>query len=294
LERAFALLDEVPEPLSAPSARALGRSTGEIEFQNVSFVYGNGRNVLDDISFKVAPGTKVGVLGPTGSGKSTLVSLLTRFYDASSGRILLDGMDIRDCRLSDLRDQFAVVPQDPVLFSTSVKENIAFAVPDADEGMIVAAATAANAHEFITLLPDGYQTRVGDRGSCLSGGERQRVAIARAFLKDAPILILDEPTSAIDVHTETAVMSATEKLLAGRTTFIIAHRLRTLESCDMLLRFEEGKLSVVTHDVKDFLRNLAAEEARPFLDEIVPARFRNTDELIKLAAMDRSAIKSLN
>jgi ATP-binding cassette subfamily B protein len=188
-----------------------------------------------------------------------LLSLLTRFYDPAEGRILLDGVDIHEYRLSELRNQFAIVPQDPVLFSTSIAENIGFARQDVQETELIQAAKMANAHDFITRLPKAYQTEVGDRGACLSGGERQRIAIARAFLKDSPILILDEPTSAVDSRTEAAVMEATNELLAGRTSFMIAHRLSTLENCDMLLRFYDGKLEVISEDVKPFLRHIAAD-----------------------------------
>jgi ATP-binding cassette subfamily B protein len=195
-------------------------------------------------------------VGTTGAGKTTLVNLLTRFYDPSAGQILLDGVDLCDYRLADLRNQFAIVLQEPVLFSTSIAENIAYARPGASEEDIIAAARAANAHEFIVNLPDGYQTRVGERGLRLSGGERQRIALARAFLKDAPILILDEPTSSVDVRTEAGIMEAMERLMRGRTTFLIAHRLSTLQDCDLLARVENGRLVEVRPDVK-----VAIEEA---------------------------------
>jgi ATP-binding cassette subfamily B protein len=284
IERAFALLDEVPEPLDLVHARPLLKSHGKVEFQNVSFVYANGRRVLDNISFTINAGTRVGILGPTGSGKSTLLSLLTRFYDPTEGHILLDGVDIREYRLSDLRNQFAIVPQDPVLFSTSIAENIAFARQGVEEHELIAAAKSANAHDFISRLPHGYQTEVGDRGACLSGGERQRVAIARAFLKNSPILILDEPTSAVDSKTEAAVMSATNDLLLDRTSFMIAHRLSTLEHCDMLLRFDEGRLQVITDDVKAFLRHLAAADSGFSVEELSPAQFHSSTAYVAEAA----------
>lgn len=279
LERAFALLEEVPETLSAPSARAIDSVEGRIEFQSVSFAYPNGRRVLDDVSLIIEPGTKVGILGPTGSGKSTLLSLLTRFYDPGEGRILLDGCDIREFRLRDLRNQFAIVPQDPVLFSTSIAENIAFSTPDVDRETIVAAARAANAETFIEMLPEGYETQVGDRGSCLSGGERQRIAIARAFLKGAPMLILDEPTSAVDGKTEAAVIAAFDRLLHGRTSFMIAHRLTTLENCDVLLHFSDGGLKVVRGKVKRYLRALARSQGFSF-EELPAARLRDPDVFV--------------
>ena len=168
-----------------------------------------------------------------------------RLYDPTAGRILLDGVDVREYRLCDLRQQFAMVLQESVLFSTSVAENIAYARPDARPEEIVAAAKAANAHEFIVRLPQGYDTPVGERGMMLSGGERQRIALARAFLKDAPILILDEPTSAVDVRSETLILEALERLMEGRTTLIVAHRMSTLERCDLRLELEHGRLVVV-------------------------------------------------
>jgi ATP-binding cassette subfamily B protein len=182
----------------------------------------------------------------TGAGKSTLVSLLTRFYDPTEGQILLDGIDLREYKLADLRNQFAVVLQDPVLFSATILENIAYARPDANEEEVIKAANAANAHEFIARLPEGYDTPAGERGMTLSGGERQRIALARAFLKDAPILILDEPTSSVDLETEAVIMEASERLMQGRTTFMIAHRLTTLTKCDVLLEIDHGRVSAVS------------------------------------------------
>ena len=275
IERAFTLLDEVPESLDLPTARPLNRAVGHIEFRKVSFVYPTGRSVLQNVSVTINPGTRVGILGPTGSGKSTLLSLLTRFYDPAQGEILLDGVNIREYRLSDLRQQFAIVPQDPVLFSTSIADNIAFARQGLDEREVIEAAKLAHAHDFIMQLPEGYRTEVGDRGNCLSGGERQRIAIARAFLKDSPMLILDEPTSAVDCHTESLVMRATDELLAGRTSFMIAHRLSTLEHCDMLLRFYDGKLEVITQDVKEFLRHLAATDTGFSVEELTHSELRS-------------------
>jgi ATP-binding cassette subfamily B protein len=188
----------------------------------------------------------VGIVGATGAGKTTLVSLLMRFYDPSAGQILLDGIDLRDYRLADLRNQFALVLQEPVRFSTSIAENIAYARSGATEEEVVAAASAANAHDFISRLPNGYETQVGERGMQLSGGERQRIALARAFLKDAPILILDEPTSSVDVNTEAGILAAMQRLMQGRTTLTIAHRLNTLEGCHLRLHVEQGRLVRLT------------------------------------------------
>jgi ATP-binding cassette subfamily B protein len=248
-ERAFTLLDEAPDVVERSDARPIVQATGSMIFEDVSFTYDGVQPVLRHVSFEIAPGTRVGVAGRTGAGKTTLISLLTRFYDPSAGRILLDDVDLRDYKVADLRDQFAIVLQEPVLFSTSISENIAYARPGASQGEIAQAAQAANAHDFIANLPDGYDTQVGERGMMLSGGERQRIALARAFLKDAPILIMDEPTSSVDMQTESGIMEAMERLMRGRTTFMIAHRLTTLESCDLLLVIESGQLVEMTSNI---------------------------------------------
>jgi ATP-binding cassette, subfamily B, bacterial len=242
-ERTFALLDQAPEVIEKPNAMPLSRARGALSFQNVSFAYeGENHPVLQNVSFEVSPGTQVGIAGATGAGKTTLVSLLTRFYDPTSGRIKLDDVDLRDYRIADLRNQFAIVLQEPVLFSTSIAENIAYANPDATYEEVVAAARAANAHAFITHLPAGYDTQVGERGMRLSGGERQRISLARAFLKDAPILVLDEPTSSVDMKTEALIMEAMTRLMHERTTFMIAHRLSTLANCHVRLQIEGGRV----------------------------------------------------
>jgi ATP-binding cassette subfamily B protein len=245
-ERVYSLFDEAPDFVDPPRARPLARAGGAVAFQNVSFAYERGHLVLDDVSIEVPPGTRLGIAGTTGAGKTTLVSLLTRFYDPSSGRILLDGVDLRRYRLADLRNQFAIVLQEPVLFSASIGENIAYARPGAGYPDVVAAAEAASAHDFIRALPDGYGTPVGERGVRLSGGERQRIALARAFLKDAPILILDEPTSSVDARTEAEILEAMERLMGGRTAFMIAHRAGTLEICDTRLELEHGRVVGMT------------------------------------------------
>jgi len=239
-ERAFFLLDEAPKVFERPNARPLSRALGAIEFRNVSFQYQDKRPVLQNLYLEVSPGARVGIAGNTGAGKSTLVSLLPRFHDVTTGQILLDGRDVREYKLDDLRNQFSIVLQEPVLFSTSIAENIRYARPGASEEQIIKGAKLANVHDFIASLPDGYQTVVGERGMRLSGGERQRISLARAFIKDAPILILDEPTSAVDVGTEAAIIEAMERLMCGRTTFMIAHRLSTLENCDLRLQLENG------------------------------------------------------
>jgi len=241
-ERAFALLDERPDVPERLHARSLVRAAGAVEFQHVSFAYNSDRPALHDVSFAVPGGARVAIVGTTGAGKTTLVGLLTRFYDPTAGAILLDGMDLRDYRLADLRDQFAIVLQEPVLFSTSIGENIAYGRPGASDLDIVRAAKAAGAHDFIVSLPRGYAAPVGERGIQLSGGERQRVALARAFLKDAPLLILDKPTSSVDVKTEAVILQAMDRLMQGRTAFLITHRLSALATCDARLQLEQGRL----------------------------------------------------
>ena len=241
-ERAFGLLDEQPEVPERPHARAIGRAAGAVAFRHVSFAYGPDRPVLHDVSLEIEPGTRLGVVGATGAGKTTLISLLTRFYDPLEGAILLDGVDLRDYKLLDLRRQFAVLLQDAVLFSLSIAENIAYAAPGATQDQVVAAAQAANAHEFIERLPQGYDTQVGERGVKLSGGQRQRIALARAFLKDSPVLILDEPTSSVDAKTESAIVDALERLKQGRTVIVISHRPSTLAGCSAFLTVDGGRV----------------------------------------------------
>ena len=242
LERAFVLLDQPAEIEEQANAAHVASVRGEFEFRNVSFSYDDSARGLRDLSFRIAAGARVGIVGATGAGKTTLLNLLMRFYDPDSGEVLLDGRNIREYCIADLRRQFAVVLQEPVLFAASIAENIAYGKPDATDNEITAAAQAAASHEFIVNLPEGYETQAGERGSRLSGGERQRISLARAFLRDSPILILDEPTSSVDVHTEAAIIEATERLMSGRTTFMIAHRLGTLKSCDILLVLDQGRL----------------------------------------------------
>jgi len=241
-ERAFALLDELPEVEERPDARRLDRATGAVEFDRVTFGYKGDRPILRDVRLVVPAGTRVGIRGTTGAGKTTLVSLLSRFYDPTEGRILLDGVDMADYRLADLRNQFAIVLQEPLLFSTSIAENIAYGRRGATRAEILAAAEAAGAAGFIERLPRGYDTLVGERGMRFSGGERQRISLARAFLKNAPILILDEPTSSVDIKTEAAILEALDNLMRGRTTFMIAHRASTLALCDILVRVDRDRV----------------------------------------------------
>jgi ATP-binding cassette subfamily B protein len=250
-ERVYRVLDEAPEAPDRPGALPLERARGEVAFEGVTFGYDPARPVLSDVDLLVPAGSRVGIAGPTGSGKSTLLSLLARFYEPQAGTIRLDGTDIRDFRLKDLRSQMAMVLQEAVLFRASIGENIAYGRPGASRAEIEAAAEQAAALDFIRRLPEGLDTQVGEGGGRLSGGERQRVALARAFLRDAPLLILDEPTSALDSATEADVLEALRRLMAGRTTFMIAHRLGTLESCDIRLEVAGGWVRSRPGDVSD-------------------------------------------
>jgi ATP-binding cassette, subfamily B, bacterial len=257
IERYHSVLDEKPDVPEAPDALPLVRAKGRIVFQNVSFEYTKGRQVLHDVSFELPSGSRLGVVGPTGSGKTTLSSLLLRLFDPIEGEITLDSVDLKDYKVADLRNQFAVVHQETVLFSTTVAENIRFARPNATMEEVVSAAKAAKAHDFISGLPEGYNTLVGERGMKLSGGERQRISLARAFLKDSPILILDEPTSSLDVQTEGAILETIQELMNGRTTLMIAHRPSTLRNCNMMLVIEEGRVRQMTTDVESVLSGMA-------------------------------------
>jgi ABC-type multidrug transport system fused ATPase/permease subunit len=215
----------------------------------VSFAYQGRNETLANVSFHVQPGERVAIVGHTGAGKSTLMSLLIRFYDPQAGRIELDGVDLRDLKLQSLRDQISVVLQEPLLFSGTIEDNIHYGKLDAGEEEVREAAKAANAHNFISGLPNGYATEIGERGAQLSGGERQRICVARAFLKDAPVLILDEPTSSIDSKTERVILDALDDLMVGRTSFMIAHRLSTVRHADQILVVDRGRVAERgTHD----------------------------------------------
>ncbi len=243
-ERLATVLDADVGITDLPDAVPMDRVKGRIEFQNVSFAYPSApdKSILAGVSLSADPGQVVALVGATGAGKSTIASLLLRFYDVTGGRVLLDGVDLRQVRLEDLRRQLAIVPQESVLFVRSIRDNIAYGRPNATDDEIVAAAKAANADGFIRHLSKGYDTVVGERGSTLSGGQRQRIAIARALLRDAPILILDEPTAALDAESEGLVMGALERLMRGRTTFIIAHRLSTVRDADQIVVLEHGRV----------------------------------------------------
>jgi ATP-binding cassette subfamily B protein len=238
-DRVSELLDEAQEVQDQVGARVLPEPVqGDIAFQKVSFAYSEGEGVLDDITLDIPANHVAALVGPTGVGKSTLVSLIPRFYDVSSGSITLDGRDIRELELENLRQQISIVLQDVYLFYGTVRENILFGRPDASEEQLFAAARVANAHDFILDLPKGYETMVGERGVKLSGGQKQRISIARAVLKDAPILILDEATSSVDMETELLIQQALERLIAGRTTIVIAHRLSTIRNADKIVVLE--------------------------------------------------------
>jgi ATP-binding cassette subfamily B protein/subfamily B ATP-binding cassette protein MsbA len=249
VDRVMEVLAASPEVVDSPNAREFPKARGHIQIERVIFGYEPGQPVLHDVSMEIKPAETIAIVGPTGAGKTTLVNLLPRFFDPWEGRIVIDGNDVREVRLRDLRAQIALVLQEAVLFPTSIRENIAYGRRDATPEDIEAAARAANAHEFILRLPHGYDTEVGGRGATLSGGERQRISIARALVKNASILILDEPTSALDAETEHLVLEAMERLREGRTTLIIAHRLSTVRRADRVVVLNAGRIQEIgTHD----------------------------------------------
>jgi subfamily B ATP-binding cassette protein MsbA len=241
-ERVWSVLDTPPAITDAPGARALPPFADEIRFEGVTFAYRPGRPVLHAVDFRVRRGEVVALVGPSGAGKSTALDLLARFHDPSAGRVRVDGADLRDVTLASLRTQLGVVSQDTILFHDSVRANIAYGIETPDAGAVERAARAAHAHEFVSRLPEGYDTVIGDRGVLLSGGERQRVAIARALLRNPPILLLDEATSALDAESERLVQEALERLMRERTVLVIAHRLATVQHADRILVFEEGRI----------------------------------------------------
>ena len=247
-ERIFEVIDATPESFADPDAVPLPQLKGRVEFRNVFFGYDPGKPVLKGVDLRVEPGEMIGLVGKSGAGKSTLINLICRFYDADRGAVSIDGKDIRGLKLEDLRGQIGMVAQESFLFNGSICENICYARPEASFEEIIRAAQAANAHEFIVQKPDGYDTKVGERGDKLSGGEKQRISIARAILHDPKILILDEATSSVDTPTEKKVQEAIQRLVQGRTTFAIAHRLSTLRNADRLVVIDEGKVAEVgTH-----------------------------------------------
>jgi len=248
-ERIFQVLDQPEEITNAPDARGLPEGGGRIVLEDVSFAYEAGNPVLDGVDLEIEPGTVVALIGNTGSGKSTLTALVPRFYDPDEGRVLVDGVDVRDLELQSLRSSIGIVAQEPFLFSATVRENIAFGVPDASQADVEWAARAAQAHEFVERLPDGYETLVGERGITLSGGQRQRLAIARALLVDPRILILDDATASVDATTEAKIRQALQEAMHGRTTIIIAHRLSTISLADEIVVLDHGRIAARgTHD----------------------------------------------
>jgi ATP-binding cassette subfamily B protein len=260
IDRVFDILDEEKEVKDHPDAIHIKKAKGAFEFNNVSFGYSKDKPVINNFSFRIYPGDRVGIKGATGAGKSTLISLIYRFYDPGSGTISMDGTDIRKIKLKDYRNQFSIVLQEPVLFATTIEENIRYGRPGATKAEIIEAAKAANAYDFIVNSVNGFDTMVGERGMQLSGGERQRISIARAFIKNSPVLILDEPTSAIDIKTEKLIMEAISRLMVGKTTFMITHRLDTLKTCNVLLHVENGNIEQVQLN-----NELKADENIPIL-----------------------------
>jgi ATP-binding cassette subfamily B protein len=245
-ERIFEILDAKNDIVDKPGAIELPDVTGEVKFENVTFRYfGSGEAVLKNVSFEAKPGERIALLGATGSGKSTIINLLPRFYDPSEGRITIDNHDLRDVKLESLRAQIGIVLQETTLFSGSIRDNIAFGKPEATQEEIETAARAAQAHDFIMSFPEGYDTHVGERGQTLSGGQKQRVAIARALLLNPRILILDDSTSSVDLATESLIQSALDKLMEGRTSFVIAQRISTVMTADKILVLDKGAVVAV-------------------------------------------------
>jgi len=272
-ERVFEILDAESEVQNEPDAKEMVSIEGRVDFEEVAFAYIGGSKVLSDISFQVQPGQVVALLGPTGSGKSTIINLIPRFYDPIGGTIRIDGVPIRTVTLESLRRQIGIVLQETMLFGSTIRENIAFGRPDATQEEIEAAAAAASAHDFILDMPDGYDTAVGERGVTLSGGQRQRIAIARALLLDPQILILDDATSSVDTETEHRIQEALTRLMRGRTCFVIAQRVSTVRNADLILILDRGRLvaqgqhsdlireSGVYADI--YYRQLRPEDGRP-------------------------------
>jgi ATP-binding cassette subfamily B protein len=275
--RVFTIIDEANEIEEIADPFIAAEIEGDVKFEHVSFSYSAKTPVLNDVSFHAAPGQRIALIGPTGSGKTTITSLIPRFYDAQHGRVLVDKIDVRDWQIHSLRSHIGIVLQDPFLFSQSVAENISYGRPDAADDEIVAAAKAARAHDFITELEEGYDTRVGERGVTLSGGQKQRVAIARALLTNPRILILDDSTSSVDTETEHLIQQALDELMVGRTTFIIAQRLLTLKRADSILVLDKGRIiERGTHD------QLLARKG--LYREIYDMQLRDQEEFVAIQA----------
>jgi ATP-binding cassette subfamily B protein len=275
--RIFEILDAQSEVTDRPGAVPLPPITGRVAFEDVTFRYiGGERDTLSHVSFVAEPGQTVAVLGATGSGKSTIINLIPRFYDVTGGRVTVDGTDVRDVTLDSLRSQIGIVLQETILFSGTIRDNIAYGRPDAGDEEVIVAAQAAQAHDFIMEMPDGYQTRVGERGVGLSGGQRQRIAIARALLLDPHILILDDSTSSVDAETEYQIQQALDRLMVGRTSFVIAQRISTVRNADLILVLDKGRLVAMgTHE------QLLAES--PLYAEIVYSQLREDAPLAAAA-----------
>jgi ATP-binding cassette, subfamily B, bacterial len=242
-QRVFEVLDTPPEIYSRKGALTKEKLEGCVEFRQVSFSYEGAQPAIREVSMSAVPGEMIGLCGPSGAGKSTFVNLICRFYDVTEGQVLIDGVDIRDYDVKWLRRQIGIVLQEPYLFHGTIAENIRYGDGEASDSQVIAAARAANAHDFIVGFPDGYDTMVGERGQSLSGGERQRISIARAILHNPRILILDEATSSVDTETEKQIQQALDHLVSGRTTFAIAHRLSTLQAADRLIVLEKGRIA---------------------------------------------------
>ena len=280
--RVFAIMDEANVIQEKDNPFVSDEINGDVRFENVSFAYQSQVPILEDITFHAESGRRIALIGPTGSGKSTITGLIPRFYDAHHGRVLVDGIDVRDWQLRSLRSHIGIVLQDPFLFSQSVAENIAYGRPDASDGQIIAAAKAARAHDFIIDLQDGYDTRVGERGVTLSGGQKQRVAIARALLTNPRILILDDSTSSVDTETEHLIQQALDELMVGRTTFIIAQRLLTLKRADSILVLDHG--GIVERGTHEELL-----EYKGLYRQIYNMQLRDQEKFVALqASLDRS------
>jgi subfamily B ATP-binding cassette protein MsbA len=260
LDRIQGILDTDKMIVDRPGARELGSVRGEIVFDQVAFSYEPKTPILRDVSFRIEPGQLIGVVGTTGGGKSTVVSLIPRFYDVDRGRILIDGSDVKDVTKASLRSQIGFVLQDTVLFRGTIRDNIAYGRPSATQAEIVNAAKLANAHDFIVAMPNGYDTMVGERGLTLSGGQRQRIGIARAIIRDTRILILDEPTAALDTESERLVIEGLERLMKGRTVITIAHRLSTIRDANKIIVLKDGTVAEQgTHDQLLALKGVYAE-----------------------------------
>jgi ABC-type multidrug transport system fused ATPase/permease subunit len=259
-QRILEILDTESKVIESPDAVELGRAKGQVSFQNVSFSYDNISPALRNVSFEVQPGQLVALLGSSGSGKSTVANLLARFYDVSGGKINIDGVDIRDVTLSSLRRNVVAAQQDVFLFSSTIRENIAYGSVDASLEQIIDVAKAAHLHDFIQSLPKGYDTWVGERGETLSGGEKQRLSIARTLLVNPSILILDDSTASVDSETERLIRQAINRLIKGRTTFVITHRLPLIQNADLILMFQDGELVEQGKHEELFARNSLYKE----------------------------------